>query len=51
MDFGPHSSFILISYALSFVMVLGLVGWTLADYARQKKHLAELEQRNPRRQA
>ena len=44
MDFtAPHVSFVIISYAVSFAVLLGLVGWVLVRGARLKRRLDRLE--------
>ena len=48
---GPHAVFIVVSYALSAVVVAGLVLWVVADHRRQKRALAELEARGTRRRS
>lgn len=51
MDLGPHSAFILASYAISLVVVLGAIGWIIVDYRRQKQILADLEARGVTRRS
>ena len=42
MDLGPHAGFILASYGLCTLTVLGLVAWVRIDKAMQEKALKEL---------
>ncbi|PVB61224.1 heme exporter protein CcmD [Labrenzia sp. 011] len=42
MDLGPHSGFIIASYGLCLVTVLGLIAWVRIDKAIQEKALREL---------
>ncbi|AXS38918.1 heme exporter protein CcmD [Breoghania sp. L-A4] len=42
---GPHSAYILASYAISLAVVLGVIVWVLADQRRQKRALSDLEAR------
>jgi len=45
MDLGPHAGFIITAYAVATAVVALLVAWVIADYAAQKRMLAELERR------
>jgi heme exporter protein D len=45
MDLGPHAGFIIGAYAMAVAVVAVLVLWVIADYAAQKRALAELERR------
>lgn len=45
MDLGTHSGFIVASYAICFVVVVGLILWVLIDKAQQEAALAELAKR------
>ena len=45
MDLGPYAGFIIITYAITSAVVGLLVVWVIADYAAQKRALAELERR------
>ncbi len=51
MDLGPHAQFIIASYAVVAVVLGGLVAWLLADGARQKRLMADLEARGIRRRS
>ncbi|MEL7525341.1 MAG: heme exporter protein CcmD [Pseudomonadota bacterium] len=42
MDLGPHSGFIIASYALCFLTVLGLIAWVRIDKRLQDRALKEL---------
>jgi heme exporter protein D len=45
MDLGPHAGFIIGAYVAVTAVVALLVAWVAADYAAQKRALADLEQR------
>lgn len=45
MDLGPHALFIVASYAGMAAVLVGLVGWLVADGRRQSRALADLEAR------
>jgi heme exporter protein D len=45
MDLGEHAGFIIGAYAMAVAVVALLVLWVIADYAAQKRALAELERR------
>ncbi|MEQ1716665.1 MAG: heme exporter protein CcmD [Hyphomicrobium sp.] len=51
MDLGPHSAFILASYAGVAAVVAGLLGWLVYDGRRQHAALADLEARGVRRRS
>ena len=51
MDLGPHAVFIVASYVMAAVVVLGLIGWVLADFRAQRRVLADLEARGVRRRS
>lgn len=51
IDLGPHAVFIVASYAVTLVVVLGLIGWVWADHRRQLRLLAALEARGVRRRS
>ena len=39
MDLGPHAAFIVASYPMAALVVLGLVAWVLADTTAQRRLL------------
>jgi heme exporter protein D len=43
IDLGKHAVFIWASYGVVFVTLGGLIAWLLADGARLRRQLAELE--------
>ncbi|MEJ8476409.1 heme exporter protein CcmD [Roseibium algae] len=45
MDLGPHSDFIISSYAICFAVVLGLILWVRMDRAKLEATLKELAAR------
>jgi heme exporter protein D len=45
MDLGPHAGFIISAYAVAIVVIVLLALWVMADYAAQKRALAELDRR------
>jgi heme exporter protein CcmD len=49
VNLGEHAGFIIAAYAVVSVVVVGLVAWIVADFRVQKRVLAELEKRSPRR--
>jgi heme exporter protein D len=51
MDLGPHAGFIIAAYALAALVVIGLIAWVLADYAAQRRLLADLEARGVTRRS
>ena len=51
MDLGPHAGFIIAAYAIAALVVIGLIGWVLADYATQRRLLADLEARGVTRRS
>lgn len=51
MDLGPHAGFIIAAYAIAALVVIGLIGWVLADYAAQRRLLADLEARGVTRRS
>jgi heme exporter protein D len=51
MDLGPHAAFIWISYAVTALVVGGLIAWLAADGRRQRAALASLESRGVRRRS
>lgn len=50
-DLGDHASFILIAYALTVLVVAGLVGWVVIEYRSLTARLAALEARGVRRRS
>ena len=51
MDLGPHGAFIIAAYVTAALVVLGLIGWVLADHAAQRRLLADLEARGVTRRS
>jgi len=51
MDLGPHAAFIIAAYATAALVVIGLIAWVLADYAAQRRLLADLEARGVTRRS
>ena len=51
MDLGPHAAFIVASYVMAALVVLGLIAWALADFRAQQRVLADLEARGVRRRS
>jgi heme exporter protein D len=43
MSLGPHAAFIIAAYAAALAVVIGLIGWVIADHAAQRRLLADLE--------
>lgn len=40
---GPHAVFIVASYVIAALVLIGLVAWVVIDYLRQKATLKALE--------
>jgi heme exporter protein D len=51
MELGPHAPFIIAAYVVAALIVLGLIAWVLADYAAQRRLLADLDARGVTRRA
>jgi heme exporter protein D len=51
LDLGPHASFIIAAYGVTFVAVAALVLATLEDDRKQRRKLAELERLGIRRRS
>jgi heme exporter protein D len=51
MDLGEHAGFIIGAYAMAVAVIALLVLWVIADYAAQKRALAELERRGINRRS
>jgi heme exporter protein D len=51
MNLGPHAFFIIAAYAVTAVIVAGLVLNGLLDHRAQRRALAELEARGLRRRS
>ena len=51
MDLGPHASFIIAAYAMAALVVIGLIAWVIADYAAQRRLLADLDARGVTRRS
>jgi heme exporter protein D len=43
MVLGPYASFIVTSYALVAIVIVGLIVWIVADHRRQQRSLKKLE--------
>jgi len=44
-DLGPHAAFIIAAYAVTFLAVAALAFFVVEDDRKQRRSLAELEQR------
>ena len=51
IDLGPHATFILAAYLVSFIVLGGLIVWLRLDANRQVQLLADLEARGIRRRS
>jgi heme exporter protein D len=51
MNLGPHASFIVASYAMTAIVVIGLIAWIARDYAGQRRILSDLESRGIKRRS
>lgn len=45
MNLGPHAFFIVTAYAVSGIIVAGLIGWILAEHRALTRKLAEFDAR------
>ena len=45
MALGPYAGFIIAAYAAALAVVLGLIGWIVADHRAQRRMLHDLEAR------
>jgi heme exporter protein D len=50
-DLGPHASFIIAAYGVTFLVVGALAFTTIEDDRKQRRKLAELERRGIRRRS
>jgi heme exporter protein D len=51
MNLGPHAAFIIVSYILTAVVVIAMIGWVILDHAAQRRVLRDLEARGITRRA
>jgi len=51
MSLGPHAAFIIAAYAAALAVIIGLIVWVYADYAAQRRLLADLEARGVSRRS
>jgi heme exporter protein D len=51
MNLGPHAAFIVASYVMAALVVLGLIAWVLTDFRAQRRVLTDLEARGMRRRS
>lgn len=51
LDLGPHAAFIIAAYGVTFVAVAALALFIVEDDRKQRRLLAELEQRGIRRRS
>lgn len=50
-DLGPHAIYILVAYGVSFAVLLALAFVIIEDDRKQRRTLAELEERGIRRRS
>lgn len=48
---GLHATFILAAYAVTVLVVAGLIAWVVSDYRAQTRALADLDARGMRRRS
>jgi heme exporter protein D len=48
---GPHAAFIVAAYAITALVVLGLIVWAVVDHRAQLRALADLDARGVRRRS
>jgi heme exporter protein D len=51
MDLGPHAAFIWSAYAITGVVLAGLIAWLIADGCMQQRRLADLDARGVKRRS
>ena len=51
MALGPHAAFILAAYAVTVLVVIGLIAWVVLDHRTQARALADLDSRGVRRRS
>ena len=51
MALGPHAAFIVAAYTAALAVVIGLIGWVIADHAAQRRLIADLEARGVTRRS
>jgi heme exporter protein D len=51
MDLGPHAAFIWSAYAITVVVLAGLIAWLIADGRLQQRRLADLDARGVKRRS
>jgi heme exporter protein D len=51
MALGPHAAFILAAYAVTVLVVIGLIAWVVLDHRTQTRALADLDARGVRRRS
>jgi heme exporter protein D len=51
MELGPHAAFIVAAYLMAVLVVIALIAWVIADYAAQRRLLADLEARGVTRRS
>lgn len=51
MTLGPHASFIVVAYIATVLVIGGLIGWIVRDYAAQRRILGDLESRGIKRRS
>jgi heme exporter protein D len=48
---GPHAAFIIAAYAVTVLVVIGLIAWVVLDHRTQTRALADLDARGVRRRS
>ena len=51
MNLGPYAGFIIAAYSAALAVILGLIGWVVADHRAQTHTLADLEARGVARRS
>ena len=51
MDLGPYVAFIVWAYAAAGLIIAAVLSWLVIDGIRQRRHLAELEERGVSRRS
>jgi len=51
LNLGPHASFVVVAYIATVLVIGGLIGWIVRDYALQRRILGDLESRGIKRRS
>ncbi len=51
MTLGPHADFIVTAYAVTIVLIAGLIAWVAMDYQAQRRMLGKMDKRGVKRRS